>query len=163
MQKKIERNLKWKKYYTLSFEIPKIEPELSNQSTILFQLARYYFEIHQFDKALENFEALRKLVPSINVNKQLGAIYIWRGQYAKASSTLSEYLLQYPDDAEAYNLLLECYFRSERFDVGIDLSLELMKEFPKENCFILNHYLFSLPVLGIDIIIARIERPSGEE
>lgn len=142
--KRLSNLFKRKKYYTLLQSIKILKPDYMNHSSILEVLGRYYVSIADYKNAKDIFLALIKKVPSININKEMGQIYIEEGEIGLAIKHLTEYLLIHPEDCEAYNLLLECYFKSDRISDGLKLSNKLESLFPKELCFKINNDLFNM-------------------
>lgn len=143
---RLGKRFKWmldqKRYYSLSKEFNQIDKKLGEFPAILQQTGCYHLAMNNIEKAKQIFERLKEKMPSIPIYKELGNIYLELGQYPSAIGFLTEHLTISPDDCEAYNLLLECYFRSKRFKKGLLLCKDLQKTFPKEICFMANEYLF---------------------
>lgn len=134
--------LKRNKYYTLQLFVERMSPTFKNHSSILEVLGKYYLAVNNYALAKKIFVALKQKVPSININKELGIIFLDSNSVGQAISCLTEYLLLHPEDCEAYNLLLECYFKSDRLQDGLKLCDQLRQLFPKEICFKVNRDLF---------------------
>ncbi len=90
-----------------------------------------------FDRALQ-------LNPRIHLQRELGWLNLEAGNYARAISLLTDHLQRRSDDYEAYNLLLECFYRTERFEAGIDLAKLMMAESAPGTCFANNALLCEL-------------------
>jgi pentatricopeptide repeat protein len=140
--KKLSSLLKRKKYYTLQKSIESLKSTFKNHSSVLEILGKYYLDINKYNLAKKIFLALKEKIPSVNINKELGIIFLETNQIAQAIRHLTEYLLLHPADYEAYNLLLESYFRSGRYDDGLKLSDQLRRLLPNESCFKINCDLF---------------------
>lgn len=136
--------LKRYKYYTLKKNVENLNPQHMNHSSILEVLGKYYLSINDYKKAKEIFLALKKKVPSININKELGMVYFESNSLGLAIRHLTEYILLHPDNCEAYNLLLECYYKADRNNDGKTLCDKLSELFPKELCFKINSDLFEM-------------------
>jgi pentatricopeptide repeat protein len=139
---KLNGLLKRNKYYTIRLIIENIAPTFKNHTSILQVLGNYYLKINNYRLAKKIFIALKGKLPSVNINKELGIINLEADIIGVAIKHLTEYLLLYPDDCEAYNLLLECYYKAGRYDDGLELSDQLKKFYPKEICFKVNRDLF---------------------
>jgi len=161
--KKLNNLLKRKKYNTLLQSIKMLKPEYMNHSSILEVLGRYYVSIADYKNAKDIFLALKKKVPSININKEMGQIYIDAGSTGLAIKHLTEYLLIHPEDCEAYNLLLECYFKSDRLSDGLKLSDKLMTIFQRELCFKINNDLFYMLNNLDDLDYVKLLLPFNED
>jgi pentatricopeptide repeat protein len=140
--KKLNSLLKRKKYYTLHQSIDSLKPTFKNNSSILEVLGKYYLDINKYNLAKKIFLALKEKIPSVNINKELGIIFLETDQIAQAIRHLTEYLLLHPADYEAYNLLLECYFKAGRYNDGLKLSDQLRRLLPEGSYFKMNCDLF---------------------
>lgn len=140
--KKLSMYLTMKKYYTISKEISKIEASLFQYPILLQPIGKYYLEIGAIKKAKYTFEKINEKTHSIRTDKELGIINLAMGRYSMAISLFKEHLSASPDDCEAYNLLLECYFENKRYHAGLALCKKLKETFPKESCFLSNLYIF---------------------
>lgn len=139
--KKLSMYLTMKKYYTISKEISKIDASLFQYPILLQPIGKYYLEIGAIQKAKYTFEKIKGVSHSIRTDKELGIINLAMGHYSKAIWLFKEHLTASPDDCEAYNLLLECYFKNKRYHAGIALCKKLKETFPKESCFLSNLYI----------------------
>ena len=139
--KKLSMYLTMKKYYTISKEINKIDASLFQYPILLQPIGKYYLEIGAIQKAKYTFEKITEKSHSIRTDKELGIINLAMGHYSMAISLFKEHLSSRPDDCEAYNLLLECYFKNKRYHAGFDLCKKLKETFPKKSCFLSNLYI----------------------
>lgn len=142
--KQINHLLIRKKYHTLSLYVEKLKPKTLNNSTLLKELGNYYLHTYNLSQAQEILNALKQKFSAADINKQLGVINLEFENIVQAIKQFTEHILLHPDDCEGYNLLLECYFKSERYLDGLNLCKELIVSFPKEQCFKTNNDLFYL-------------------
>jgi serine/threonine protein kinase len=140
--KRIFSLLKQNRYYTIQLIIESLTPTFKNHSSILQVLGIYYIKVNQYRLAKKLFLALKEKIPSVDINKELGIINLESDKVGIAIKHLTEYLLLHPDDCEAYNLLLECYYKADRYDDGLELCDQLRHYYPKEICFKVNRDLF---------------------
>jgi len=56
------------------------------------------------------------------IKKELAEIHIASRDYSLAISLLQNHLQLNPTDWEAYNLLIECFYKMERFDTGLEID-----------------------------------------
>lgn len=138
----IKSLLKRKKLYTVKLIVDKIDYQLKQYSSILLVLSEFYLMTNNYTKAEVIFNALKRKLPSVDVNKELAIIYMEKGRYGLAINYISEYLNLHPADCESYNILLECYYKTRRYKDGQDLADALSKQFPNEVCFKTNKDLF---------------------
>jgi len=140
--KQISNLLKRNKYYTIQLIVEKMTPSFKNHTSILHVLGNYYLKINKYRLAKKIFIALKEKLPSVDINKELGIINLESDIVGVAINHLTEYLLLHPDDCEAYNLLLECYYKAGRYEDGLELCDQLRLFYPKEQCFKVNRDLF---------------------
>lgn len=74
--------------------------------------------------------------PRADVQKELGWIQLERKNYPQAISMLNDYLQRHAADFEACNLLLECFYRTDRYEQGEELAALMMKEKGHNYCFV---------------------------
>lgn len=140
--KQINSLLKRNKYYTIQLIVESMTPTFKNHSSILQVLGNYYLKVNKYRLAKKIFIALKEKLPSVDINKELGIINLESDIVGVAIKHLTEYLLLHPDDCEAYNLLLECYYKAGRYEDGLELCDQLRQYYPKELCFKINRDLF---------------------
>lgn len=104
-------------------------------------LGKYYLLQLKIDKARENYEKALKLNPRLDVQKDLGWINLALQKYPTAISSLSDHLHRNPSDFEAYNLLLQCYYETDRYEAGMDLAQTMLDVDPDNACFANNYYV----------------------
>ena len=73
--------------------------------------------------------------PRADVQKELGWIQLERKNYPQAISMLNDYLQRHAADFEACNLLLECFYRTDRYEQAEELAALMMKEKGHSDCF----------------------------
>ena len=93
------------------------------------------------------FDAVR-INPRAAVQKELGWIALEEGNYAQAISMLTDHLQREAADFEACNLLLQCFFLTERYELGEQLAATVIAQGTANNCFENNRFIFRL--LGDD-------------
>jgi tetratricopeptide (TPR) repeat protein len=94
--------------------------------------------INRIDEARRDFEKAVALNPRTNIQRELGWLCLEQGNYSRAISLLTDHLQRKADDYEAYNLLLECFYRTERYEAGMEVA-ELMRAVKApSNCFVSN-------------------------
>ena len=99
--------------------------------------------IRQTDRAYEFFSQAVRVSTRTPVQKELAWISLERGKISKAISLLTDHLQRNASDYEAYNLLLKCFYLTDRHDAGMALAEALKDESPS-NCLANNLFLFRL-------------------
>ncbi|MBA4319614.1 MAG: hypothetical protein C0412_14530 [Flavobacterium sp.] len=99
------------------------------------------------------FEKARLLNQRAEVQKELGWIMLEEKRYAQAISLLSDHLHRYSSDTEALNLLVKCYYETNRHLQAADLCVS---GFRKNNCFDNNYFLCKV-MLGDETVIGRLK------
>ncbi len=116
--------------------------ELFPESVSLLTLTgRFSLSRHRPEQARPYFEAALALNPRLDVQKELGWVHLEAEQYPLAISLLSDHLHRHPGDYEAYNLLLQAYIDTERYDAAAELAGLLVKQTADYPCFAANYYL----------------------
>jgi serine/threonine protein kinase len=113
----------------------------SNNLNILEVAGEYYLRRNLIEMARNVFETALRLNPRINIQRQLGEIQLELRNLPKAISLLSDHLHRNPNDLLGQNLLIKCYYQSNRYQAGFDLATELLKVFPNNSYFESNQYL----------------------
>jgi serine/threonine protein kinase len=101
----------------------------------------YFLKRRLIEMARSVFETAIQINPRINIQRQLGEIHLERKNIPKAISLLSDHLHRNSNDLHAQNLLIKCFYLSERYQAGYDLASELLKVFPSNPFFDSNQYL----------------------
>jgi tetratricopeptide (TPR) repeat protein len=104
----------------------------------LIAAGRFRIRVNRFSEAGELFSKALQLNARADVQKELGWIALEQGSYPKALSMLSDYLYRHASDYEAVNLLMQCYYETERFEQAADLAKSVSGKSPcfKNNCVI---------------------------
>ncbi|MBC8151573.1 MAG: protein kinase [Bacteroidetes bacterium] len=109
--------------------------------SLLTQSGQFYLSRNRPDRARPYFEEALALNPRLDVQKELGWVHLEAGQYPLAISLLSDHLHRHPTDYEAYNLLLQAYIDTERYEAAAELAGLLVKQTTDYPCFAANYYL----------------------
>jgi tetratricopeptide (TPR) repeat protein len=88
-------------------------------------------------------EAVR-ISPRVALQKELGWIALEEGNLAQAISMLTDYLQREAADFEAYNLLMHCFYQTDRYEIGERLAATVIKHRVGNDCFENNRFLFRL-------------------
>jgi hypothetical protein len=110
------------------------------------------------DEARSDFDRALQLNPRVNIQKELGWLNLEVGNYSQAISLLTDHLQRQADDFEAYNLLLECFYRTERFEAGMDLAKLMRAEKAPSDCFLNNGFICGLRAGVVDQEIMGAEK-----
>ena len=89
------------------------------------------------------FEAV-KISPRVALQKELGWIALEEGNLAQAISMLTDHLQRNAADFEACNLLMQCFYQTDRYELGERLAATVIKQGVANNCFENNRFLFRL-------------------
>lgn len=117
------------------------EKNLKPNVNIFLQKGKYFLLSNQTELAKSYFEKALKWNPRLDVQKQLGWINLELKNYPTAISLLSDYLHRNPSDYEAYNLLLQCYYETGRYEPAIELAKTFLSIQPNNICFGNNLYI----------------------
>lgn len=135
------RDLDNKKWSKAAAKIDYLKSQFPNSVSVLRQVGRFYVLTHRMKEAeLWLNRALQKN-PRLEIHKELAMVYLSTGNYPGAISLLSDYLHRYPTDFEAYNLLLQCYFETGRYEAGLALGKMVLDIEPKDPILANNYYL----------------------
>ena len=108
---------------------------------VLQAYGKYWLQMQKLDLAKLSFENALKLNPRLDVQKDLGWINLENKSYPIAISLLSDHLHRHPSDYEAYNLLLRCYYETNRYEAAMELAKMLLEANDKMLCFANNYYI----------------------
>lgn len=134
---------RWRKAGNLIESLPDI-PEKENNLNLLIESGNYFLQVHDQNKARIAFERAQKINPSASIEKQLAEVYIQNGDYSRAASILHGYINRNFLDLEAHNQLLNSYFLSQRWELGLEQSEIMLEIAPDEEVFKANHILFEI-------------------
>lgn len=107
----------------------------------LLAAGRCQLLIRRIDRASEYFSKALSISPRTPVQKELGWISLEQGKVPVAISLLTDHLQRNASDYEAYNLLLKCFYLTDRFEAGGSLAQTLMNEQVPNDCFRNNQLL----------------------
>jgi len=129
---------KWSKAINL---LDYAETQLKPNVNVLQLKGKYYLLQQKLELAKIYYEKALIWNPRLDVQKELGWINLENKNYPTAISLLSDYLHRNPSDYEAYNLLLQCFYETNRYELAVDLAKTLLN-FDKGNvCFENNYYI----------------------
>lgn len=129
---------KWSKAYSL---LTYAETTFKPNVNVMRVLGKYYLLRQRPHEAQAYYEKALKWNPRLEVQKELGWINLDKRNYPTAISLLSDHLHRNPSDFEAYNLLLQCFYETERYELAMDLAKTIL-DVDKENmCFANNYYI----------------------
>jgi len=168
---------KWKAAEKLAVNALRLSPDCA---PALVAAGRCQLLIRRIDKAKAYFSRALSVNPRTHVQKELGWLNLEEGHLPIAISLLSDHLDRNAADFEAYNLLLKCFFLSGRYEAGVDLVRDILKEKVANDCFRNNGFLCRLlsgqcsaselngidwsaievPFIAHNVAVAR-EKPSG--
>lgn len=132
---------KWRKAIGLLDHAENQYPE----SVHVLQLkGEYLMRTHQMREALSYYKKAISLNTRLDIQKELGSIYLSLKNYPTAISLLSDHLYRHPADLEAYNLLLQCYYETGRYEAGMDLAETILDEHGDQPCFLNNYRICNI-------------------
>jgi serine/threonine protein kinase len=112
-----------------------------NNVAVLLAFGKYNLRIQKIDLAKIFYEKALKLNPRLDVQKDLGWINLEAKKYPIAIGLLSDHLHRNPADYEAYNLLIRCYYETDRYETAMELSKMIMEANPSLPCFANNYFI----------------------
>ncbi len=115
--------------------------QYDNNVAVLLALGKYNLRIQKIDAAKRFYEKALKLNPRLDVQKDLGWINLEAKKYPIAIGLLSDHLHRNPADYEAYNLLIRCYYETDRYETAMELSKMIMEANPSLPCFANNYFI----------------------
>ena len=139
-----ERSLSTKKWTRAGSLLEFAAQKYPTNVNVLRALGRFHLMQQKIGRAKSAYEQAIKLNPRIDVQKDLGWINLSLKDYPTAISLLSDHLHRNPSDLEAHNLLLQCFYETDRHDVAISLARSILDIEPNNPCFANNYYIASL-------------------
>jgi len=139
-----ERSLSTKKWSRAGSLLEFAAGKFPNNVNVLRALGKFHLMQQKIDRAKSAYETAVKLNPRIDVQKDLGWINLAMKDYPAAISLLSDHLHRNPSDLEAHNLLLQCFYETDRQEVAISLARAILSIEPHNPCFANNFYIASL-------------------
>ncbi len=143
LAEKAERLLQKKKWQSAYSVLEYAEKTLKPNVNILLQKGKYHLMAQQIELSKAYYEKALKWNPRLDVQKELGWINLELKNYPTGISLLSDHLHRNPSDYEAYNLLLQCYYETNRYEPAMDLARILLDVEPTNKCFANNYYVCS--------------------
>ena len=116
---------------------------------------RYYLFINRIPEAKRYFDQALSLNPRANIQKKLGWLNLEACNYSQAISLLTDHLQRNAADYEGFNLLLECFYRTERYEVGMQIAKLMVDEKAPSDCFENNGFLCGLLLNSTDEELAN--------
>jgi tetratricopeptide (TPR) repeat protein len=110
----------------------------------LLAAGRYRIRVNRFKEGKEFLDRALRLNPRVEVQKELGWINLDQGNYPQALSMLTDYLHRNSSDYEAINLLIQCYYETDRYEQAAELAKAVIGKSP---CF-RNNYVISQMLTG---------------
>jgi tetratricopeptide (TPR) repeat protein len=110
----------------------------------LIAAGRYNLFINRISEAKGYFDQALSLNPRTNIQKELGWLCLEAGNYSQAISLLTDHLQRNAADYESFNLLLECFHRTERYEIGMQIAKLMVDEAAPSDCFENNGLLCGL-------------------
>jgi serine/threonine protein kinase len=117
------------------------QKQYKNNVAVLQALGKYNLRIQKIEIAKSFYEKALKLNPRLDVQKDLGWINLEFKKYPIAIGLLSDHLHRNPADYEAYNLLIRCYYETDRYETAMELSKMIMEANPSLPCFANNYFI----------------------
>jgi serine/threonine protein kinase len=108
---------------------------------VLQALGKYNLRIQKIETAKKFYEKALKLNSRLDVQKDLGWINLENKKYPIAIGLLSDHLHRKPADYEAYNLLIRCYYETNRYETAMELAKMLMETSTAFPCFANNYFI----------------------
>ncbi len=129
---------KWSRAYTL---LDYAERELKPSVNVMQLKGKYFLMQNKIEEAKNYYEKAVAWNPRLDVQKDLGWINLEMKNYPTAISLLSDHLHRNPSDYEAYNLLLQCFYETNRYELAMDLARTLLDVEEGNKCFANNYYI----------------------
>ena len=139
----VEGALRAKKWQNAFKYLELANSKYPNNVAILQAFGRYHLMMQNIPEAKKCIEKALRMNPRLDLQKDLGWINLEIKKYPMAISLLSDHLHRHPSDYEAYNLLLRCYYETDRFETAMELAEILMDSNHKSICFANNYYVCS--------------------
>lgn len=127
----------------------------------LLAAGRCQLLMRRIDRARAYFSRALEVSPRTPIQKELGWINLELGRVPTAISSLTDHLQRNASDYEAYNLLLKCFYLTDRFEAGAALARTLMNEKAPNDCFRNNLMLCQL--LNGESVSGEAVQPTSRE
>jgi Flp pilus assembly protein TadD len=144
LARKVETALARRKWRTAE-KLAKYALDLSPDCVAaLLAAGRCQLLLRRIDRASECFSKALAISPRTPVQKELGWINMEQGRLPTAISMLTDHLQRNASDYEAYNLLLKCFYLTDRYEAAESLAGTMIAEKAPNTCFRANQILFQL-------------------
>lgn len=138
---KADRLLKLKKWSKAFSLLDYAEKELKPSVNVMQLKGKYFLLQNKIEYARLYYEKALKWNPRLDVQKDLGWINLEMKNYPTAISLLSDHLHRNPSDYEAYNLLLQCFYETNRYELAMNVARTLLDVEVGNKCFANNYYI----------------------
>ncbi len=140
--KKVETKIRFNKWKTAISELEYANNELYPDNVeIKCLLGKCYLKTRKLSRAQHLFDQAREMSSAIDIQKELGEVNLELEEYPTAISLLNNYIHTHAFDYEAHNLLLRCYYETNRFEVAAEYAKKLMGMDNSPECFDNNYYI----------------------
>lgn len=148
LAEKIQRLIRLKKWSKAQSAVEYAIKQYPENLKIMEVAGNLYLSRNLVDLAASAFENALNINPRLNIQMQLGEIQLELKNYSKAISLISDHLHRNPNDLNAQNLLLKCFYLTGRYEAGIELTKELLHLFPKTTFLKSNQLLCEMMILA---------------
>lgn len=139
-----QRLLATKKWVKAGVELEHAHNKNPDDVNVVKVLGKCYLMRQKIGEARQCYEKALKLNPRLDVQKDLGWINLGLKDYPTAISLFCDHLHRNPSDFEAYNLLLQCYYETDRYEAGMELAQTVLAVEKGNPCFENNLYICRL-------------------
>jgi len=139
--KRLEQMLVSKKWLRVGKYVEEATLRYPDAVSILTVSGKYYLAQNKITLAKRFYDRALSLNPRLDVQKELAEINIGLKNYPIAISLISDHLHRNPSDYEGYNLLLQCYYETGRYEAGIELGKVVLKGQAGNPILANNYYL----------------------
>jgi tetratricopeptide (TPR) repeat protein len=129
---------KWKSAEHLASHALELSPKCV---AALLTAGRIQLATRRVERARDFFSKAVSISPRTPVQKELGWINLEQGNVPLAISVLTDHLERHGSDYEAYNLLLKCFYLTDRFEAADALAQALIDQHAPSGCFRNNQLL----------------------
>lgn len=138
---KLERMLVSKKWLRVGKFVEEAALRYPDAVNILTVSGKFYLLQNKIPLAKKYYEKALSLNPRLEVQKELAEINISLKNYPIAISLISDHLHRHPSDYEAYNLLMQCYYETNRYEAGMELGKVVLRGNAGDPILANNYYL----------------------
>jgi serine/threonine protein kinase len=116
---------------------------------------RHGLFMNRTEEAKAHLDEALRLNPRVSIQKELGWLSLQGGHYSRAISLLTDHLQRNGNDYEAFNLLLECFYRTGRYEASLEMARMMVKAKASSNCFRNNGFICELMMGSVEEDRAR--------